>query len=324
MLEEFENEQPIAYRILKNAIDNNKISHAYIFETNGYKNINKLTLAFVKSILCPNHNNINGKKCDCDICKQIDEGEFLELKIIDVDGNTIKKNEMDELQKEFSNKPVIGNKKIYIINNAEKLNTSSSNSILKFLEEPEEGIIAILIVDNIYQLLDTIISRCQIVSFKKDEDIQKFDEQSKTTLSKLSKVFNYNKESYLDFVNDENNLEKIRQIIIFITNLEKNKSNAFISEITNISNFLNNTLDIQFFLYVMIAFYKDVINYQLNLEQEYFTDDFVNQIKDVSSKNKIQKLCNKINILLQLKSELKINANTNLLIDRLILLFEGV
>ena len=54
---------------------------------------------------------------------------------------------------------------LFIIYNAEKLNTSSANTILKFLEEPEENIIAVLTTDNRYQVLDTILSRCQNLVF---------------------------------------------------------------------------------------------------------------------------------------------------------------
>ena len=56
-----------------------------------------------------------------------------------------------------------------IIKETEKLNASSANTILKFLEEPEDGIIAILLTDNRYHVLDTILSRCQILSLKENE-----------------------------------------------------------------------------------------------------------------------------------------------------------
>ena len=227
---------------------------------------------------------------------------------------------MDELQKEFSNKPVIGKKKVYVINNAEKLNISSSNSILKFLEEPEEGIIAILIVDNIYQLLDTIISRCQIVSFIKKEKMS----EENNILVKISKIFSFNNEEYGDFIKNDKIIDYVNEIIKFIICLENNKTDAFISEATNISTFFNNTNDMQFLIYVMIAFYKDVINYKLNLKKEYFTSEFFNNIEKISNKNKIQQLCSKVSILLKLKTEINYNANMNLLIDRLIVLFEGV
>ena len=80
--------------------------------------------------------------------------------------NCIRKTliQLDILQKKFETKALESDKRVYIINYADKMNSSSANSILKFLEEPEPDIIAILIADNRYQLLDTIVSRCQLIN----------------------------------------------------------------------------------------------------------------------------------------------------------------
>ena len=66
-------------------------------------------------------------------CEQIDSGSFGELKIIDSDGQWIKKEQLIDLKEEFSKKSINGKQKVYIINNADKLNVASSNSLLKFL-----------------------------------------------------------------------------------------------------------------------------------------------------------------------------------------------
>ena len=93
----------------------------------------------------------------------------------------IKKEQLEELQQNFSETSVESNKRIYVIHNADRLNTASANSILKFLEEPEDNIIAILMTDNIHQLLDTIISRCQIISFaKNNKALEKIIDNVKT------------------------------------------------------------------------------------------------------------------------------------------------
>ena len=74
---------------------------------------------------------------------------------------------MLDLQEEFNNKSLLDNKRIYIIKEADKLNMSSANTILKFLEEPEDDIVAILVTNNRYSVIETILSRCQILSLKK-------------------------------------------------------------------------------------------------------------------------------------------------------------
>ena len=104
MLDEFVIEQEKVTKILKNSILKNKLSHAYLFEVNGYKNKKNLALAFAKMILCPN-NYSNNEQCEnCSICKQIDENNHIELKIIKPDGLWIKKEQLDELQKNLVKK----------------------------------------------------------------------------------------------------------------------------------------------------------------------------------------------------------------------------
>ena len=148
-------------------IKNNKVSHAYLFEINDYDSDFKYILNFVKMILC----NISYEKISTSndqIISLIDNNNYPDIKIIEPEGNTIKKNQLIELQKDYNNKSLLNGKRIYIIRNAEKLNPASANTMLKFLEEPEEDIIAFLVTDNRYHVIDTIISRCQILTLKED------------------------------------------------------------------------------------------------------------------------------------------------------------
>ena len=86
-----------------------------------------------------------------DVEKLVETNNYPDLKIIETNNLQYKKEEIKNLQKEFKTKPIYGKYKIYIIKECEKLTENISNTILKFLEEPEEGIIAILMVENEYQ-----------------------------------------------------------------------------------------------------------------------------------------------------------------------------
>lgn len=149
---------------INNVIKNNKVSHAYLIELDNYDD-DKYVYSFIKMILCNiQYEEIAESKNK--IIKLIDEGNYPDISIISTDSSMIKKNEILDLQKEFNNKSLYNNKKIYIIYSAEKLNSSSANTILKFLEEPEDNIIAFLLTDNRYHVIETIVSRCQILSLK--------------------------------------------------------------------------------------------------------------------------------------------------------------
>ena len=148
-------------------IMNHKVSHSYLIEVNDYDNDMVYIYHFIKMILC----NIPYEEIsssDNPIISLIDHDNYPDIKIIEPDGAFIKKNQLLDLQKEYSNKSLLDGKRIYIIKNAERLNSSSANTMLKFLEEPEEDIIAILVTDNRYHVIETILSRCQTLTLKED------------------------------------------------------------------------------------------------------------------------------------------------------------
>ena len=317
MLDDFSLEQNITYKIMINSIKKNKLSHAFIIESNGYSKSLDLAKSFAKYLLCPN-NYSNNKKCDnCHQCQNIDKNEFIELKIIEPDGQWIKKSQLEELQELFSKKSLIGNKKIYIINHAEKLNLSSSNSILKFLEEPEEGIIAILITESASQLLSTIVSRCQVLSLK--------NRKKYTNLSTIEKIAHHlldNEGDINDYINNEENTEKFKKVIEFIEYYEKNKLNTLIY-INNLwLNYFKEREELSNSFEILLLFYKDVLNIKLNRNVEIF-NDYLENINNISKSNTLDELSSKINVIINLKEKIKFNANSNLLMDKLVIGLEG-
>ena len=104
MLDDFIIEQNIVYKILTNAVKSNKISHAYIIESNGYSKSLDLAISIAKYFLCP-HFYSNNKKCgNCHQCENISKESFIEFKLIEPEGQWIKKTQLDELQESFSKK----------------------------------------------------------------------------------------------------------------------------------------------------------------------------------------------------------------------------
>ena len=160
------------YSIIDKLIEYNKVSHAYLIEVDNYDDFTYI-LDFVKLILCQKKGKCSKYlNCnECNICKLVDSSCYVDLKIIEPDGAMIKKKQILDLQDEFNNKSLLDNKRIYIIKEADKLNLASANTILKFLEEPEDNIVAILVTNNRYSVIETILSRCQVLSLKGAVDI---------------------------------------------------------------------------------------------------------------------------------------------------------
>lgn len=311
MLDGYKNSQPIVYQILKNAIINDKCSHAYLIETGGFYDTFSFVMSFIKSLLCPKKNLIKENCGNCHQCEVIDSGNFPEIEIIEPDGLWIKKEQLQNLQKEFNTKAIIGNKRIYIINHADRLNKSAANSILKFLEEPDNNLVAILITDNIYSVLTTIKSRCQILRLKSSNI-----DGTQNYLEKLKKQVNSNKI-------DETTLEeKIIKVIDFVNYYEKNHMNTllYIGKIWN--NHISTKEETEMAYDIMINYYKDILNYKLKKPLEIF--EINDNIKMINEKNKQDEICDKINKLVELKGLIKYNINLNLLMDKLIITLEGV
>lgn len=310
MLDEYQNQQPIVYKILKNAIKNNKCSHAYLIETGGFYDYFNFTMAFVKSIMCP-QNKLTKENCGkCHQCEVIESNNFPEIEIIKPDGQWIKKEQLQSLQKDFSSTALIGTKRIYIIKNAEKLNKSAANSILKFLEEPEGSIIAILLTDNIYNVLTTIKSRCQILRLKQTKTKKTANE-----IENLTKLIKIDESSEID-----------EQIIIsktieFVNYYEKNHLNSllYIGKLWN--DYIKTKEEVTIAFEIMIAYYKDILNYKLKNQLEIFETS--EKIMQIANTNTVENLCKKINTIVEKKENIKYNANLNLLMDKLIIDLEG-
>ena len=134
----------------------NKISHSYLFVVDSYE--------LAKEFLIMLSLKINNEIINEQNIKNVKNANDFDITLIDTDKNNITKENIINIEKKYSTKSLMNKKRIYIINEAYKLNRSSSNTLLKFLEEPEENIISFLVVKNKNMLLDTIVSRCIIIN----------------------------------------------------------------------------------------------------------------------------------------------------------------
>lgn len=181
-------QQPIVTQVLSKALLSNRLSHAYLFS--GPKNANKLAWAYLlaQSYICTNKDELGFACSTCNECARIEKQLYADLIVIDPNqskpistgmdtlgsskekkvSSSIKKEDIQRIQKQFSQSALESSgKKVYIINDVDKATPEALNSLLKFLEEPNESILAILISDSISNVLPTIVSRCQTIHFKK-------------------------------------------------------------------------------------------------------------------------------------------------------------
>lgn len=290
----------------------NYLSHAYLFVINDNSDSEKIIFNFIKNILTKEEPEENKKN----IIKSIDEKTLTEIKEIKPDGMWIKKEQMMSLKDEFKTKVLNSKKRIYIIYEAEKLNKSSSNTILKFLEEPEEDIIAILITNNLGGVLDTIASRCQIINIpKKDIENVSLEENLYFLFKNIVSREEYERDNYgLNFINN---------VINFVLKLEEKKEQMICFTKQYFHEKFTKREEVEICFQIMILIYKDIFNYKINKKTAFFNEFEEKKFKILKNNDK-KELISKIKILLNKKDLIKNNINVNLLIDSIIFEFEGV
>lgn len=156
--------QKYIIQTLRNQVINSVVAHAYLFT--GSRGVGKTSVARIlaKSLNCKD--KIDGDACGkCDVCKQIEAGNFIDLVEIDAASNTGVDN-IRELIEHVKFAPSMGKYKVFIIDEVHMLSKGAFNALLKTLEEPPKHAVFILATTEINKVPPTIISRTQRFDFK--------------------------------------------------------------------------------------------------------------------------------------------------------------
>jgi DNA polymerase-3 subunit gamma/tau len=152
-------------RTLRNALQNDNLSHAYLFT--GPRGTGKTTTArlLAKTVNCSNSRN--GEPCnECQQCREITAGTSFNVIEIDAASNR-GIDSIRELREKVMMPPATGKYKIYILDEAHMLTTEAFNALLKTLEEPPDYAIFVMATTDVHKMLPTVLSRCQRFDFKR-------------------------------------------------------------------------------------------------------------------------------------------------------------
>lgn len=213
-------EENIKY--LSNVIDENKLSHAFLVESNNYEDVmNSVFKLFLEKKMIFNIDDIENN---------------ISVRILRPIDNLIDKDQILNLQEFLSTMSFDGYYKLFFILNAGLMNEQSVNKLLKVLEEPNEKVVGFLICDNSNELLPTLISRCQVLKNNIDVSNVEVDED---IFNNLCKFKNFNFEDYIKFKVVVSKLDKVVINNLFLKYLAylDNENDIFYLKV---NAFLNN------------------------------------------------------------------------------------
>lgn len=221
-------EENIKY--LSNVIDENKLSHAFLVESNNYEDVmNSVFKLFLEKKMIFNIDDIENN---------------ISVRILRPIDNLIDKDQILNLQEFLSTLSFDGYYKLFFILNAGLMNEQSVNKLLKVLEEPNEKVVGFLISDNSNELLPTLISRCQVLKNDIDASNVEVDED---IFNNLCKFKNFNFEDYIKF---KVVVSKLDKVVI---------NNLFLKYLA----YLDNENDI---FYLKVNVFLNNIRYNVNID----------------------------------------------------------
>lgn len=256
-----------------------KVGHAFLFNVDDSYDTS-LAISFIKEIL--KNDVANADTGDSQYEKfsyQLDNNTFPDLMIIKSFDKVIKKEQILNIKSEMKEKSINSGKQFYIIEYAENLNSSSANALLKFLEEPDDEIIAILVTKNINKVISTIVSRCQIVNLN-----------------------HYNRKK------DEQYFELALKYLLIYED-KKEKAVSYLSELYEISSD-----DLKGMINSWIYIYKNVLKLLLNKDSEEANNE---SILALSKKNNIESVIDKLDKLEKMSNLILYNVNVRIILDEL-------
>lgn len=216
--------------------------------------------------------------CDnCDECKKINENIHENLIIVNTNYKAIKKENIVNIKNSFQT--TTDTPSVYIIKNAELMNPSAANALLKFLEEPDSNVIAILMTADKSQIMETIYSRC---TFHKPNTDTKYNEFDKDVMYRIV-----------------NNIETSMSNCLIDVEINYNSSEIY----KNKESLLDN----------LLLIYLNLIKYRMNVKYEnYYVDNFCDIIQSSD-----EEILRKVKIINKYIKYNRFNLNGKLMFDNL-------
>ena len=308
---------------IQNAITSNKVSHAYII--NGERNAGKEFIAriFAMTLQCEKGGI---EPCnECHSCKQALSHNQPDIVYISHEKpNSIGVEDIrGQINNDIGIKPYSSPRKIYIMNEGEKMTPQAQNALLKTLEEPPEYAVIFILTDNVEALLPTIISRCVVLNMKPVSDnlVKKYLMEElgvpdyKANICVAFARGNIGKAKLLA---SSEEFEKVKDepitLVKYINDMEINEIVKAIKKI------MEYKLDVNDYLDILTVWYRDVLLFKATKDMNSLVfKQEIQQIRRVADRSTYEGIENIVSALQQAKRRLEANVNFDLTMELMLL-----
>lgn len=315
-------EQKLVVDRLGATIKNNRVGHAYLFDGERGTGKKEIALYFSKSLLCEVENTI--VPCEtCNHCLRVSSGNHPNITMIQPDGQTIKKEQMDAFLSEMTKKGYESGRKIYIISRADRMNSASANALLKYLEEPDGNVTAILLTDSYQSILPTIQSRCQRISFlPPSRELMIATLQAKNlTVSMAATVtmLTANVDEAFQLAQDDAFAQMRKTVLKLVEASDQNVHEALLFIQSNWSQVFKEREETDRGLDLLLYAYRDIVAFKSKLQSMPAYPDQEEVLKGMAMRMTYSQLSAIIESILLAKRHLHRNMNRTLLMEQLVL-----
>ena len=314
--------QKLVVERLSASFANNRVGHAYLFDGERGTGKEEIALFFAKLLLCENPKSF--VPCEtCRSCLRISSGNHPNVTMIRPDGQTIKKDQMDEFLLEMTKKGYESGRKVYIISRADRMNIASANALLKYLEEPDGQVTAILLTDAYQSILPTIQSRCQRISFlpPSREMMVATLESKEITASMAATVtmITANVEEAFQLAQDDAFAHMRKTVLKLVEASNQNVHEALLFIQSNWSQVFKEREETDRGLDLLLYAYRDVAAFKAELKSMPAYPDQQEFFSGLAMRMTYSQLSTIIESILQAKRHLHSNMNRTLLMEQLVL-----
>ena len=310
-------------KYISSAVDNNRVSHAYIL--NGERGSGKKMLAnlFAMTLLCETGDNEPCGKCHS--CKQAESGNHPDIiRVTHEKPNSIS---VDDIRTQVNNtvdiKPYQGPYKVYIIPQADMMTPQAQNAILKTIEEPPSYAVFLLLTENAETLLPTINSRCVMLKLRniKDTLIKKYlmeNLEIPDYKADMCTAFAQGNMGRAIMLANSDHFNEIREEAVqLLKHISEMELNEIVAAVKNISVY---KLEITDYLDIIMIWYRDVLLYKATKEiDKVVFKDQLQSIKEQARKSSYEGIELILESLEKAKARLKANVNFDLVMELLFL-----